>query len=84
MDIHICDVINQNGSELANTVFKIQLNKADSFLLFVQSVNCLGGKIRSSTLSSQILMMLYQKALTGEFVGAVFQLQMCCFIGHCL
>ena len=40
----ICDVIKQNESELANTVFKIQPNKADSlfcFLLFVQSFNCL-------------------------------------------
>ena len=34
------DVINQNESELANIVFKIQQNKADSFL-FVQSFNCL-------------------------------------------
>ena len=41
---HICDVIKQNESELAITVFKIQPNKADSFfcfLLFVQSFNCL-------------------------------------------
>ena len=40
----ICDVIKQNESELADTVFKIQPNKADSyfcFLLFVQSFNCL-------------------------------------------
>ena len=37
----ICDVIKQNESELTNTVFKIQSNKADSFLLFVQSFNCL-------------------------------------------
>ena len=39
-----CDVIKQNELELANTVFKIQPNKADSFfcfLLFVQSFNCL-------------------------------------------
>ena len=37
------DVIKQNESELANTVFKIQPNKVDSFyclLLFVQSFNC--------------------------------------------
>ena len=33
----------------------------------------MGGKIISSSLSSQIPMMLYQKALTGVFVGAVFQ-----------
>ena len=42
--LYICDVIKQNESELANTVFKIQQNKADSFfcfLLFVQSLNCL-------------------------------------------
>ena len=42
--INICDVIKQNGLELANTVFKIQPNKADSFFcfwLFVQSFNCL-------------------------------------------
>ena len=41
---NICDVIKQNELELANTVFKIQPNKADSFfcfLLFVQSLNCL-------------------------------------------
>ena len=41
---HKCDVIKQNESELANTVFKIQPNKADSFfcfLLLVQSFNCL-------------------------------------------
>ena len=40
----ICDVIKQNESELANTVVKIQPNKADSFfclLLFVQSFNLL-------------------------------------------
>ena len=48
----MCDVIKQNESELANTVFffffffflKIQPNKAHSsfcFLLFVQSFNCL-------------------------------------------
>ena len=40
-----CDVIKQNESELTNTVFKIQPNKADSFfcfLLFVQSFNCIG------------------------------------------
>ena len=39
-----CDVIRQNESELANTIFKIQPNKADSFfcfLLFVKSFNCL-------------------------------------------
>ena len=39
----ICDVIEQNELELTNAVFKIQLNKADSFscfLLFVQSFNC--------------------------------------------
>ena len=44
MSGNICDVIKQNESELANTVFKIQPNKADSFfcfLLFVQSFNCL-------------------------------------------
>ena len=37
-------MIKQNESELANTDFKIQPNKADSFfcfLLFVQSFNCL-------------------------------------------
>ena len=37
-------MIKQNESELANTPFKIQPNKADSFvcfLLFVQSFNCL-------------------------------------------
>ena len=37
------DVIKQNESELTNTIFKIQPNKADSFfcfLLFVQSFNC--------------------------------------------
>ena len=40
----ICDVIKQNESELANTVLKIQPNKANSFLcfwLFVQSFSCL-------------------------------------------
>ena len=40
----ICDLIKQNESELANTVFKIQPNKTCSFfcfLLFVQSFNCL-------------------------------------------
>ena len=40
----ICDVIKQNESELANTLFRMQPNKADSFfcfLLFVQSFNCL-------------------------------------------
>ena len=44
LKIIICDVIKQNESELTNTVFKIQPNKADSFfcfLLFVQSFNCL-------------------------------------------
>ena len=38
------DVIKQNESKLANTVFKIQSNKANNFfyfLLFVQSFNCL-------------------------------------------
>ena len=43
-EIHMCDVIKQNESELTNTVFKIQPNKADSFfclLLHVQSFNCL-------------------------------------------
>ena len=37
-------VVKQNESELADTVFKIQPNKANSFfcfLLFVQSFNCL-------------------------------------------
>ena len=37
-------MIKQNESQLANTVFEIQQNKADSFfcfLLFVQSFNCL-------------------------------------------
>ena len=37
---YICDVIKQNESELANTVYKIQLNNATSFfcfLLFFQS-----------------------------------------------
>ena len=43
-----------------------------------------GGKIRSSAPSSQINMMLYQKALTAVFVGVVFQQLMCRFIGHCL
>ena len=41
---NICDVIKQNESELANTVFQIQPNKAYSFfcfLLFLQSFNCL-------------------------------------------
>ena len=33
----------------------------------------MGGKIRSSAPSSQIPMLFYQKALTGVFVGAVFQ-----------
>ena len=40
----ICDAIKQNESEVANAVFKIQANKADSFfcfLLFLQSFNCL-------------------------------------------
>ena len=40
----ICDVIKQNELKLANIVFKIQPNQADSFfcfLLFVQSFNCL-------------------------------------------
>ena len=40
----ICDVIKQNESDVANTVFKIQLNKATSFfcfLLFLQSFNSL-------------------------------------------
>ena len=35
----MCDVIKQNESKLANSVFKIQPNKTDSFfcfLLFVQ------------------------------------------------
>ena len=38
----IYDVIKQNESELANTVFKIQPNKSDffCFLLFVKSFNC--------------------------------------------
>ena len=39
-----CDVNKQNESELANTIFKIQPNKADSFfcfLLFVQPFSCL-------------------------------------------
>ena len=31
----ICDVIKQNESEIANTVLKIQPNKADSFFLFL-------------------------------------------------
>ena len=42
--IWLSEVIKQNESELANTVFKIRSNKADSFfcfLLFVQSFNCL-------------------------------------------
>ena len=42
--LRICDVIKQNESEVANTVFKIQLNKAISFfcfLLFLQSFNWL-------------------------------------------
>ena len=34
-DIIICDVIKQNESELANTIFKIQLNKATSFFCFL-------------------------------------------------
>ena len=37
-------MVKQNASELANTVFEIQPNKADSFfcfLLFVKSFNCL-------------------------------------------
>ena len=41
---YMCDVIKQNESELANTVFKIQANKANSFfcfLLLIQSFNCL-------------------------------------------
>ena len=40
--IQICDVIKQNESELANTVFKIQLNKATCFfcfLLFLQNIS---------------------------------------------
>ena len=44
LSLNTCDVIKQNELQLANTVFKIQPNKADSFfcsLLFVQSVNCL-------------------------------------------
>ena len=43
-----------------------------------------GGKIGSSATNSQIPMMLYQKALTGVYVGAVFQRLTCRFIGHCL
>ena len=42
MKNNICDVIKQNESKLANTVFKIHLNKATSFfsfLLFFQSFN---------------------------------------------
>ena len=31
----MCDVIKQNVLELANTVFKIQPNKADSFFCFL-------------------------------------------------
>ena len=36
-----------------------------------------GGEIRSSALSSQIPVVLYQKALTGVFVSAVFQRLLC-------
>ena len=43
-----------------------------------------GGQIRSSPLSSQIPIMLYQKALTGVFVGAVYRRLTCRFIGNCL
>ena len=42
------------------------------------------GKIGSKAPSSQIPMMLYQKALTGVFVGAIYQRLKCRFIGHCL
>ena len=41
LELNICHVIKQNESKVANTVFKIQPNKADSlfcFLLFVQSL----------------------------------------------
>ena len=34
-EINICDAIKQNESELANTVFKIQANKAESFFCFL-------------------------------------------------
>ena len=42
--------------------------------IYCTSLDMMGGKIRSSALSSQILMMLCQKALTlvtGVLVGAV-------------
>ena len=48
------------------------------------SSDMMGGKIRSGAPSSRISIMLYQKRLTGVFVGAVFQLLTCSFIGHCL
>ena len=32
---YVCDVVKQNELELANTVFKIQPNKADSFFCFL-------------------------------------------------
>ena len=48
-----------------------------------------GGKIRSSVPCGQIpnphnALPVYQKALTGVFVGAVFHRLTCRFIGHCL
>ena len=43
-----------------------------------------GGQIGFSTPSSQIPMMLYQKALTDVFVGAVYQWPTYHFIGHFL
>ena len=43
-----------------------------------------GGQIGSSAPCSQIPMMLYQKVLTGVFVGVVYQRPTCRFIAHCL
>ena len=43
-----------------------------------------GSICHTSTKSSAPSMMLYEKVLTGVFVGAVFQWLTCRFIGHCL
>ena len=38
---YVCDVIKQNESELAHTIFKIQQNKAVSFFCFLLFVSIL-------------------------------------------
>ena len=68
-------------SNMIRTVTQhIQYNVGEVFVY--TSSDMTGGKIRCSAASSQIPMMLYQKALTGVFVGAVFQRLTYCFIGH--